>query len=244
MADIHPGAFKALIANLKATNVTKTVHSTSYPAISPLRPELSQAGWTVFITDGTGGLGLAIAKSFVAAGAARVVIVGRRLNSLAAAHQRLEEEAARLSSPSVIIHRQCDVAADADVERLWVDAEVGPVHVLVLNTAAFRREHKSLVDIGYKVVWSYFETNVEGNIHMTESVLLPTLYICHPETAPGAFHTGSATDHIGFAAEDLAFDDTSMPASVAVWLASREARFLHAASIWRPGMWRNSRPGS
>ncbi|KAL8337712.1 hypothetical protein RB598_006548 [Gaeumannomyces tritici] len=168
MADIHPGAFKALIANLKATNVTKTVHSTSYPAISPLRPELSQAGWTVFITDGTGGLGLAIAKSFVAAGAARVVIVGRRLNSLAAAHQRLEEEAARLSSPSVIIHRQCDVAADADVERLWVDAEVGPVHVLVLNTAAFRREHKSLVDIGYKVVWSYFETNVEGNIHMTE----------------------------------------------------------------------------
>ncbi|KAL8400898.1 hypothetical protein RB594_001070 [Gaeumannomyces avenae] len=49
---------------------------------------------------------------------------------------------------------------------------------------------------------------------------------------PGVFHTGSVTDRTGFAAEDLAFDDTSMPASVAVWLALREARFLHGRFNW------------
>ncbi|KAL8367249.1 hypothetical protein RB599_010300 [Gaeumannomyces hyphopodioides] len=161
-------AYKAEIVKFRATNVTKTVHATSYPAISPLRPELSQAGRTVLITGGGSGCGLNVAKSFVAAKAARVVIVGRRIDTLAAAQKELEEEAAKLSSPSVILHRQCDVAVDADVEKVWVDAEIGPVHVLVLSAASFQKDPKSLVDFGYKNLWPLFETNVKGNLHMTE----------------------------------------------------------------------------
>lgn len=161
-------AYKAEIVKFRATNVTKTVHATSYPAISPLRPELSQVGRTVLITGGGSGCGLNVAKSFVAAKAARVVIVGRRIDALAAAQKELEEEAAKLSSPSVILHRQCDVAVDADVEKVWADAEIGPVHVLIFSAASFQKDPKSLVDVGYKNLWPLFETNVKGNVHMTE----------------------------------------------------------------------------
>lgn len=168
MQDMDAEALRAHLAQVKATDVTKTVHSAPYAAISPTRPELSQAGKTVLITGGGTGCGLAIAKAFVAAKASRVVIVGRREAVLSSAKKTLEDDARRLASPTAIVFRRCDVTAESEVEALWADADVGYVDVLVLNAAKFQTKESSLVNMGFKEVWSMYEGNVKGPLHMAE----------------------------------------------------------------------------
>jgi len=53
-------------------------HTTTYDAISPLRPELFAKGKTVIITGGGTGIGAETARSFAAAGASRIALLGRR----------------------------------------------------------------------------------------------------------------------------------------------------------------------
>ena len=73
-----------------ATNVTRTVHQKAYPAISPTRPELNQAGRVVIITGGGTGIGSSIAQSFVRASADTIIIIGRREAVLKTAVTQLE----------------------------------------------------------------------------------------------------------------------------------------------------------
>ena len=61
---------------------TNTYHHSSYPAISPARPELSVAGKTVLITGGGRGLGTAIVEAFAQANAKHIFIVGRNTTTL------------------------------------------------------------------------------------------------------------------------------------------------------------------
>ncbi|KAL8396077.1 hypothetical protein RB595_003504 [Gaeumannomyces hyphopodioides] len=49
---------------------------------------------------------------------------------------------------------------------------------------------------------------------------------------PGVTHNDSLRDQFGVGPEDLPFDDASLGASFAVWLASREARFPHGRFVW------------
>ena len=67
------------------SSYTKVWHASSYPAISPIRPELSLAGKTAILTGGGSGIGLAIAQSLAAAGVSRLAIMGRRAEVLAKA---------------------------------------------------------------------------------------------------------------------------------------------------------------
>ncbi|KAK4233367.1 hypothetical protein C8A03DRAFT_19550 [Achaetomium macrosporum] len=61
---------------------TATWHNATYPAISPLRPELSAKGKTIVITGAGTGIGRQAALSFANAGAARVVLLGRMASTL------------------------------------------------------------------------------------------------------------------------------------------------------------------
>src|SRR4051812_3096366 len=85
------------------TQFTKITHHSPYPTISPTRPELSQAGKTVFITGGGTGVGFAIAKGFILASAATVIINGRRADVLEAAGAKLQNEAAEIGKPTKIL---------------------------------------------------------------------------------------------------------------------------------------------
>lgn len=85
------------------------------------------------VTGGGRGIGLAIAREFLAVGA-RVVLLGRAEAPLTAAAASIDPGGARTAV------RACDVADTASVTEAarWVEAEAGPVDVLVNNAAVMR----------------------------------------------------------------------------------------------------------
>lgn len=147
---------------------TKTFHSGPYEAISPLRPELSQAGKTVAITGGSMGIGFAIAQGFVAAGAAKIIILARRADAVEAAVASLTKEAHGTTTTQIIGH-PCDVGDAASVAEFWgrLASEGTVIDVLVLNAAAIAPQH-SVLELGTARIWEDYNVNVRGQLDMTE----------------------------------------------------------------------------
>ncbi|KAG7406311.1 Short chain dehydrogenase citE [Fusarium oxysporum f. sp. rapae] len=153
----------------RATDVTKTVHSEPYDAISPENPKLSQAGKTILITGGGTTIGNAIGRSFVRASAETVIILGRRPEVLQEGARRLEQEAKTAGTHTKIIHRQLDIGDFSAVDAFWTQlaSEGISVDVFVSNAAAFP-ELKPLLEIGTKVTWSQLNTNVHAPMYLLE----------------------------------------------------------------------------
>ncbi|CAK7232382.1 hypothetical protein SCUCBS95973_008241 [Sporothrix curviconia] len=151
------------------SNFTSVKHRTSYPAIDPTRPELSQAGRTVLITGGGTNIGKAIAQGFGTAHAKKVIIVSRNKAVLDAAVKELEAHAASIKSPTAYASHAVDVSKDAEVIALWEGfaAEGTTIDVLVLNAAMFS-EAKLLHELGIDRLWQEFEVNVKGPLHFAE----------------------------------------------------------------------------
>jgi NAD(P)-dependent dehydrogenase (short-subunit alcohol dehydrogenase family) len=154
------------LAEIRRTDATKTIHREPYAAISPTRPELSQAGRAILITGGGTGAGFAMAKAFILASAATIILIGRRAGVLETARTRLVEEA---GTGTKIIIQTCDVTNTADVDALWQSiAEEGiVVDVYVANAAKFT-EPKSMLELGTEEVWNQVETNVKSPLYFAE----------------------------------------------------------------------------
>jgi NAD(P)-dependent dehydrogenase (short-subunit alcohol dehydrogenase family) len=88
-------------------------------------------GKIAVITGGSSGIGFATAKAFLAAGAARVYITGRRKAELDAAVKALGQNVAGV---------QGDVTNPADLDRLYgmVKTEQGHVDVVFANAGPWR----------------------------------------------------------------------------------------------------------
>ncbi|KAH6627507.1 hypothetical protein F5144DRAFT_593710 [Chaetomium tenue] len=138
----------------------KATHKKPYPTISPLRPELSQAGRTVVIVGGSAGIGFAIARAFVQASSSHVILTGRRESALASAVSELQAEANAGTTVSSFVADLSDLQA---TERLWDGfAKQGiEVDVLVLNAMTVS-EGGPLVQTKLEGTWKSFETNVRG----------------------------------------------------------------------------------
>ncbi|KAJ3982295.1 short-chain dehydrogenase/reductase [Lentinula detonsa] len=145
---------------------TKTHHHDTYPAISPKKPTLSQAGRSVLITGGGGGIGFEIARSFAKAGASRVIIVGRRSSVLDAAAVKLREEFK--DSSTEFIARQGDIGDDASVSSLWdfLHSQNIFVRVLVLNAAHVTPWGPDTLKMDKRELMEGFDVNVGGNFVM------------------------------------------------------------------------------
>ncbi|OTA87172.1 hypothetical protein M434DRAFT_81525 [Hypoxylon sp. CO27-5] len=147
-------------------SLLKTTHKSSYPAISPFRAELSQAGRTVLITGGSTGIGFAIARGFAQASASRVIIIGRRESVLNDAVERLGRE-----FPTVqFIGKNLDVSDLSSTDQLWADLlrQNVTVDVLVLN-ASSSSHTQPILDAGVDKIWRDFVINVRTLLAFTEN---------------------------------------------------------------------------
>ncbi|OAQ99328.1 hypothetical protein LLEC1_07232, partial [Akanthomyces lecanii] len=138
---------------ISTTSILTSVkhHRSSYPAISPSRPKLSQNDRIVLVTGASEGIGYAIAQSFGRAGAAKVIATGRRKGALDAAVASLST-----SSPqTTFVGRVQDASAVANI----LDEEGVVVDVLVMNAASISAPG-SILKLGYQAVLDDFATNV------------------------------------------------------------------------------------
>ncbi|KAF5389034.1 hypothetical protein D9757_005013 [Collybiopsis confluens] len=153
-----------------------TYHRTSYPAISPSQPALSQAGRTILITGGGGGIGFEIARSFAKASASRVIIVGRRAAFLNEAVSNLQQEFGA-KGVTEFIARQGDIGDDASISSLWeyLHSQGIFVNVLVLNAAFFGPNGAETLLLDKDEIMQAFQVNVGGNFLMTTKFVHQTL---------------------------------------------------------------------
>jgi NAD(P)-dependent dehydrogenase (short-subunit alcohol dehydrogenase family) len=144
---------------------TPTFHREPYPAISPSRPELSQAGRTVLVTGGSGGIGSAITEAFLAANAAKVIIIGRGKAAL----DKAVSGFVNVKTEGRIEGRACDMSSPEAIGKLWKGLGDDGIHVdvLVLNAAAIP-EPKTILELGTGAVWKDFEVNVRAQLDFVE----------------------------------------------------------------------------
>jgi NAD(P)-dependent dehydrogenase (short-subunit alcohol dehydrogenase family) len=141
----------------------------TYPAISPLRPELSQAGKTILITGRATGIRLTAAEGFALAGVKRIILVARSADVIESAVAKLK------FSPhckAEVIGRPCDISDIAAIDEFWSGLEQAKIIVdlLVLSVVRLTRE-VTIVELSYEEVWNAFNTNVRGNLILAEEFL-------------------------------------------------------------------------
>ena len=110
---------------------------------------------TALVTGGSSGIGLAIAKSLIAAGA-RVAITGRN-------EKKLTEAAKAIGAHPI----KADVSSEDDVKRTYREffEKFGHLDILV-NNAAFG-ERRALVDMDRAKFDAILQTNVMGTMLMS-----------------------------------------------------------------------------
>ena len=150
-------------------NPSALAHKDTHPAISPSRPELSQAGKTVLVTGGGSGVGYAIASGFARAGASAIILTGRREHVLKSAAEKLKADWATMN-PGLAVHTHpVDVASSESIAALWswLAETKTVIDVLVLN-AGLQSPIKSMLQLGLDGVWEAFKANVQGHMDFAE----------------------------------------------------------------------------
>ncbi|KAI1308079.1 NAD(P)-binding protein [Xylaria venustula] len=151
------------------SSFTKTIHNDTYPAISPFRPEVSQAGKTVLITGGATGIGFATARAFAQAGATTIIIASRREALVKESAIKLSAEFA--SSNLTVLGLKCDVSNIDETNDLWASLEADGivVDVLVLN-AGLPSAQGSILKTDIDTAWGNFLVNVRGHLHFSQKL--------------------------------------------------------------------------
>lgn len=119
--------------------------------------DLDCSDWTVLVTGSARGVGREIALSLAEQGAS----VPIHYNTSADAAEQVAEEAADRGAETAITV-QADVTDPDGVDRLFgtIEAELGPVDVLVNNVGAFAPDHWAT--LSYETWSQVFATNVDA----------------------------------------------------------------------------------
>lgn len=116
------------------------------------------------------GIGLAIAKAFVKAGALRIIITGRRAGVLENAQKEIQADAQQFGTNTEVLIRPFDVSDRTAVAALWenLKEESIKIDVLVLNAAKTTSAggFGPLLNNTIDDIWSSYETNLLGPLAM------------------------------------------------------------------------------
>ncbi|PVH86378.1 NAD(P)-binding protein [Cadophora sp. DSE1049] len=211
---------------------TKTWHSSSYPAISSSRPELSLAGKSVVITGGGSGIGLAITGSVAKAGAAHIAILGRRVEVLAKAATAVHELVGNKTKVHTI---STDVSNKEQVEKAFaqIRTEIGkPLDVLILNAGFY----SGVRPLGTETV---DEWQTVFNINILGPYLVSTAFIAAAAPNATVINISSAIAHLdpfpGFAS----YAATKLAGSKIMQYVQQENPEMHVVDV-HPGQVRET----
>lgn len=129
--------------------------------------DLHANGWTAIVTGASSGIGAAVARDLVAAGA-RVVLAARRTD-------RLDQLVDELGGSDHALGVSCDVRSEAEVATLVARAHehFGAVDVLVNNAGL--GSFADVVDTSPDALREMLEVNVVGSFLCARAVL-PAMY--------------------------------------------------------------------
>nr|RBQ83341.1 hypothetical protein FVER53263_06676 [Fusarium verticillioides] len=162
----------------------KTLHKTSYPSISSLRPELSTKGKNAVITGGGSGIGASIARSFAKSGITNLALLGRTERTLLENKAYIEEK-----YPETRVWTCTVNIVDADSTRSALEAYTtainGKIDILIANAGYMpKTEHVTVADpVDW---WLTFEINIKGNFNLLRAfdpLATPGATVIHVSTS-------------------------------------------------------------
>ncbi|KAF2656566.1 NAD(P)-binding protein [Lophiostoma macrostomum CBS 122681] len=141
-------------------SLTSTYHTTSYPSISPSRPELSTKGKTVAVTGGAAGIGAHISRAFAESGSTQIAILGRREQKLRAHAQVLEKDFPGLK----VLTCTADVSSASDIDRAFanIKSAFGTVDIFVSN-AGVGATNETVAGSDVDAWWNAVTSNLKGS---------------------------------------------------------------------------------
>ncbi|KAI3401096.1 hypothetical protein diail_241 [Diaporthe ilicicola] len=148
--------------------LTKSMHRDVYPAIEPARnPDVRAEGKVAIVTGATGGLGSAIARSFLAAGVKGVVLVGRDLEKLRSAMNDLD-------AGSRVLPIAADSLVQDEADGIFSQAREHFGRVDVLVNAAGTMGVGPIGILSSSDWWQNFEANVHGVYNLCDGFIKAT----------------------------------------------------------------------
>lgn len=174
-----------------ATKLTLTPrHQTTYPAISPERPELKTTGKNALVTGGGSGIGASIARSLGKSGISNIALLGRTEATLNETKAQIEKD-----SPGtkvwIYVVDLVNAAATNAAFASYAKSIQGKIDILIPN-AGYISDVKPIVDSDADDWWWAFEVSVRGNFN--------TLRAFQPHAAPRAsiVHVSSAVIYLPY----------------------------------------------
>ncbi|KAH8891277.1 NAD(P)-binding protein, partial [Thozetella sp. PMI_491] len=146
------------------------LHKDTYEAISPDRPELSQAGKTILIIGaGSDGVGGYIGNSFARAGASALVLAGRRDHVLKETAEKLKADHGAVN-PNLKVHfHTVDIADPSSISDLWSwVVKTGIVVDVLILSAAWGSPIRSVLETDLEKTWEFFEVNTRSRLAFAE----------------------------------------------------------------------------
>ena len=141
---------------------TARYHHEPYPAISPLRSELSTAGKSVCITGAAGGIGSAMSRAFMQSNVGHLVLIDLKAESLSRLKSNLQQEFGSTTQIHAIV---LDITNTAAVKDSFheVEAAVGTKLDILVNNAGYQSLPGPVMDIDIDEWFKCFEINVKGS---------------------------------------------------------------------------------
>ncbi|KAL4799753.1 hypothetical protein BDV19DRAFT_385042 [Aspergillus venezuelensis] len=150
-------------------SATQTWHSTTYPSISPTKPSLSVAGKTILITGGGTGIGAETARSFAAAGASNIALLGRRLQLLQDTKESIENEFPEtkifIASADVAKKVEVDDAFEKFITSLSTSAKID----VLISNAATTGPHDGVATVDPEPFINTVNINLLGALHVAQA---------------------------------------------------------------------------
>ncbi|EXJ89797.1 hypothetical protein A1O3_02864 [Capronia epimyces CBS 606.96] len=167
---------------------TATWHNTTYPSLSPTRPELSAKGKTVIITGGGTGIGAETARYFAQAGASRIGLLGRREQPLLDTKASIEQ---KFTGVDVFV-APTDITKQDQVDAAFAKfVDDGKIDVVVSNAAVVGTQ-----DPVREVDADKFLDGVQKNL--SGALLVAQAFLRYAAPGAVAINVSSSVAHVDF----------------------------------------------